>query len=62
MLKEPKKNINDFQEYIEFVTKEIVKGISLLSYDELEKVNNLVNSLINSSEQKAFEVSLKWNE
>tara|TARA_E500000318_G_scaffold104301_1_gene110124 strand:+ start:672 stop:815 length:144 start_codon:yes stop_codon:yes gene_type:complete len=41
MLKEPKKNIIDFQEHI-------VQGISLLSYDELEKVNNYVNSFINN--------------
>tara|TARA_R100000988_G_C3956588_1_gene143887 strand:+ start:317 stop:457 length:141 start_codon:yes stop_codon:yes gene_type:complete len=46
LLKEPKKNITDLQEHI-------VKGIYLLSYDELEKVNNYVNSFINyPSEEK----------
>jgi hypothetical protein len=41
-----KKNIINFQEHI-------VRGIDLLSYDELKKVNDYVNSFINnSSEQK----------
>ena len=41
-------NITDFQEHI-------VKGVHLLSYDELKKVNNYVNSFINYSSETGDE-------